>query len=314
MKNARKYAIATLTGLVLSGTVVFSIAHAQDPTPGQQPQGGQGGGRRGGFGGGGPGGPGGGFNSRITTGKITAGDAAANAITITSQVGAVQVIKLTADTAIVTQETISIKDLKVGDEVQVQGVPTGISATTITAGAPPSFLPIGRGRPLPGAVRVNGAPGAAGAQQVDANGNPVPAAPTGNAMANGKVVSTSPLTISVGENMDVVLKLGHDAKITRFSKLPFSNLKVGDNIMATGALGQDGTFAATGIGVNITLGVSGGFGPGGGGFGPGGGGFGPGGGGGFGGGRRGGGGFGGGAAGGQQGGVGPGGGAAGGNN
>jgi len=184
-------------------------------------------------------------------GKISTIDAAAGTITLTSRIGSIQVIKGTADTTIESQVTITVSELKVGDEVQVQGIPTGISADTITAGSPPAFMMGGRGRRSPGGFVP--APGRAG--PLDANGNPVPQGPPpANAVANGKVVSTTPLTISVAENMDVVLRLARDGKISRYAPIPFSKLKIGDAIMAMGTIGQDGSFTATSIGVNMSQG------------------------------------------------------------
>jgi len=279
---------ATSAGIALAFVTLISGApsHAQNPGQGQQ-GGGQGGGfggqgigQGGGFGGGGGrrGGQGGGFGGRFATGTITGGDAATGTITISTGGGAAQTIKVTNDTTIDTQQTISIKDLKVGDELQVAGIPNGITATTISAGTPPSFMGGGRGA-RGGGRGAGGQPGQPGAQ-VDANGNPVvPVLPPPVSNVRGKVVAVSPLTINVSENVDIILKLGHDAKVTRYVRLPISSLKVGDTIIASGATAQDGTFLATGVGVNISMGGPGGFGgfgggPGGGGFGggPGGGG------------------------------------------
>jgi len=298
-----RFAIYAGTGLALSAIVFAGVNRAQGQ---QQGGGGQGGGGFGGGQGGGVGGLGGGQGAgfggggfgagqggapgrrflppggmRFMQGTVASGDAAAGTITVTSAAGTMQVIRVSQDTTIQAQENISIKDLKIGDEVQVQGIPTGISASSITAGSPPAFLTGGRGRMagrqggfggpgLPGGAAVGG--GGQGAP-LDANGNPVvlQGPPPANAMANGKVVSTSPLTISVGENMDIVLKLGHDGKLTRYSAIPFANLKVGDKIVATGSMGQDGTYSASSIGVNITIGVGGGGFGAGGGFGGGGG-------------------------------------------
>lgn len=293
-------------GLAL-GCILFtsgSLCHAQDPTQGQQ-QGQLGGG--GGFGGGGrrgggQGGPGGGFGSRFAMGKVTGGDSAAGTVTLATQQGTTLTVKVTTDTTIDTQQTIAISDLKVGDQVQVQGIPSAITANQITAGTPPAFMG-GRG----GGRRQPGANGAQpGGQQVDANGNPIqaPSLPPPITTTRGRVISTKPsLVINVSEDVDIVLKLGRDAKITRYVRVPFNNIKAGDTIIATGATADDGTFLATGLGLNMQIGGPGA--PGGFGFGGGpGGGFGPGGGGGFGGGggRRGGGGggFGGGGVGGGQ--------------
>src|SRR5205807_1267461 len=84
--------------------------------------------------------------------------------------------------------------------------------------------------------------------------------------------------ISLGSDVSVTLKMASNAKVTKISVVTLNSLKVGDRIMASGQTGDDGTFVANTIGVNMDMGMGmgggGGFGrPGGpGGFGgPGGG-------------------------------------------
>ena len=268
-------------------TLSIIAAHAQDPNGGGQAgQGQQQGGRGGGFGGGRRGGQGGPGGMPFAAGTITGGDANNGTITINSQFGGgSQTIKVSENTEFDTQETISVKDLKVGDSVVVQGLPATITASTITAGDPPAFMG-GRRGGQPG-----GQPGGFNGGQPNGQ-NPQGGQPgqqqqpiQANANAVGKISSTNPLTVRVSDTVEVVLKLAKDAKITRYKKVPFSSLKVGDVIFAQGQTGQDGTFNATGVGVNMQMGGGGrGFGGFGGGFGGPGGGFGGPGGGGFGGG------------------------------
>lgn len=264
MKSAAKFGmVSALTGIVLCGTLIASVARAQDPaaTPGQGVGGRQG--RGGGQGRGGFGGFGGG---NMAMGTITGGDVNAGLITINSQFGgAVTTIHVNPNTQIVSQVTISVSDLKVNDQVQVQGVPSGITASSIAAGEMPAFLQNGgrqRGA-QPGAA--NGQPNAGG-QVGNANATPQPQA---FATATGKVVSKSPLTISLGNDITITLKLAQNAKITKLMPVTISSLKVGDTVMATGQTQADGSFAATGVGVNLAT-RGGGFGGRGAGFGPGG--------------------------------------------
>ncbi len=106
-------------------------------------------------GGSGNSGPGGGFggsgaaggrspdaNSRVrpsgrppfTFGTVSAVDANAGTITVTSPSGGSggsnsQVIKVSAGAQFVTQSEVAAADLKVGDQVQVRGLPTGITVS-----------------------------------------------------------------------------------------------------------------------------------------------------------------------------------------
>lgn len=280
--NTRKIVVATIMGLALSSALFTGKTHAQDsgqqppPAPGQFP-GGRGGrgGRGGGFGG---------FAGQMpfTSGTIISGDASAGTITITSRFGGGnQVIHVGQDTKIYTQTTIKASDLKVGDKLQVQGVPTGITASTIQAGEMPDFLGGGmRGRGNRGGQQGGGgglaggagAPGAGGGQTANPNGQDPNAPPptSGNATATGTVVGLNPLIISLSDEVTVVLKLKADAKLTRIAEMPYSKLKPGDQLIASGQSNQDGSFNATGIGINMTAAGGRGFGaPG---FGPGGGG------------------------------------------
>jgi hypothetical protein len=208
-------------------------------------------------------------------GSITGGDTNAGIIQVNSQFGGQQTIRVNANTQFIAQKTVLSGELKVDDQVQVQGVPTAITASSITAGQLPEGFrmggPGGFGGPVgPGGPGGFGQRGGQGAQGNRANQQAM-------ASATGKVTSTSPLTISVGDGVSIVLKLASDAKITKYVKTNISGLKVGDQIMAMGQPGADGSFSATNVGVNFQggMGFGGGFGPGG--FGPGGpGGFGPG--------------------------------------
>jgi hypothetical protein len=263
---------------------------AQPGQPGQP--GGRQGGRQGGFGN---------FATRMpfATGQVTGGDPATNTIIISSQFGGSQTVHVGADTKIVALVQIDASKLKVGDTIQVQGVPKEITASSITAGDVPDFLTAGLrgGRGGNGAAGANGnspgtvaATGAAGGQN-NAAQPARPQQPPAFASATGKVTSLEPMTISLSDEVSIVLKLGPNAKIMKLMPATINNIKLGDTIFASGTAGQDGTFTATGLGVNVNgiggmMGGRGGFGggpggiggPGGGGFGgpggPGGGGFG----------------------------------------
>ena len=195
-------------------------------------------------------------------GTVTGGDANMRTLTIQSQFGGAQTIQVGTTTQMVTQQTVNLADLKIDDQVQVQGVPTGITASTITAGQMPSFMQGGQGRGggFPGGPPGGGNNGNAGGQAANAR--------TASASASGRVTSTSPLSISLGDGVSLTVKAGAKARVSRITPLTFNSLKVGDRVMAAGQADSNGVFAATGIGVNMTMG--GGMGPGGPGGGPGG--------------------------------------------
>ena len=208
-------------------------------------------------------------------------DTTAGTITLTPQNGGDgQVIKVGPDAQIMTQQTVSVSDLKVGDQVAVQGVPTGITASQITAGRRRRGCPA-RAAASAGRARRNGGGGMRAAAALRDQG-------FASATGTIKTLPTAKdphLSITMGPDVQVFLKIADGAKITKYATVALSGIKAGDQIVARGATGDDGTLTASTVGVNLAMG-GGGFG--GGGFGGGGfgqGGFGQGG---FGGGGRGG--------------------------
>jgi len=74
------------------------------------------------------------------------------------------------------------------------------------------------------------------------------------------------MTISLGQGISVTLTLASTAKVTKFTPVLLSSIKVGDKIVSTGQNNDDGMFAATTVGVNIdmaAMGMGGRGGPGG---------------------------------------------------
>ncbi len=211
-------------------------------------------GPQGGFGGPGGGGPGG-FNRRppFAYGTVTAVDTGAGTITIAGRGGGPdQTIQTQGTTQIVSQVTAAVSDLKKGDTIQVQGVPTGITASSVTIGQSPLSGLGGPGGPPPPPGGGNG------------GGNGSAAAPA-TAYATGTVTGTSPLTISLSSTASLTLKMDPNAKVTKFTPATLSTIKVGDRVLAAGTANDDGSFAATTVALNMDTSALGGFGRGGGG-------------------------------------------------
>ena len=268
MQNMRKRLLfSTLAGLTLCVTMTARMTSAQGPGgQGQRGQGGGQGNQRQNFQG--QGGRGGG-QMAFAMGTITSGDANARTITIQSQFGGnAQTIQLGTTTQLVTQTSVTVADLKVNDQVQVQGMPTGITASSLTVGQMPTFLQ-GGGRGGPGGGQ-GGNGGQNGAQNANGTAQELTAR-TASASATGRVVSLNPLTLAINNDVTITIKMASNARVTKITPLTFSGLKVGDRVMASGQAATDGSFTATGVAINMTMG-----GPGGGQGGPGGG-FGPGG-------------------------------------
>jgi hypothetical protein len=232
--------VSTLSGLMLCGLLAARMTSAQGP--GGPPPDGPGGP---------PGGPGGvGRFMPFAAGTISAIDPNTGKIALQTQFGGnARTIQVTNNTQFVTQMNITAADLQVNDQVQVQGVPTGITASSLTAGQMPDFLP-GGGRFRPGGPPNIGNPGGSGAGAAPAF-----------ASATGRVTATNPLTISLSNNVSLTVKLAPNARVSKIAPMAFNNLKIGDRVIASGQAGNDGSFMATGVAVNMEM--AGPFGPGG---------------------------------------------------
>ena len=74
-----------------------------------------------------------------------------------------------------------------------------------------------------------------------------------SATATGTVTSLSPLTISIGNDVTISLKLAANMKVSKVVPFAFSKVKVGDRLIATGQAGSDGMFVATTVGINMEI-------------------------------------------------------------
>ena len=262
------------SAIVLLGAAALIAVPALAPhASAQGPQGGfDGGGPQGGFGGGpnngpdpfgGGGGRQGGMGRRppFASGTVTAVDVQAGTITVSSVFGDPQVIQTQGTTTIVSQTAASVSDLKKGDTIEVRGVPTGLTASSLTIGKSPLGGP--GGPPPPGGFGGPPPPGGFGGPPPPGGGFGGPPAPA-MAYAKGTVTSTSPLTISLSSSALLTLKMDPSAKVTKYTTVALSSIKVGDRVVGIGTANDDGSFAAATIAVNMDMGRGGGGGFGGG--------------------------------------------------
>ncbi|MBV9849356.1 MAG: hypothetical protein JO250_06690 [Armatimonadetes bacterium] len=176
----------------------------------------------------------------VAFGTVSAVDAGAATLTLTTPDGGSQKVSVASDAQIVTQKTIGVADLQVGDQVQVRGVPTGITASAITDGQPPKMgPPPGFGPGGPGRMPPPGGPGGR---------------PGTFAVATGKVTAASPLTITISDGVTLTVQTATDAKITEFTPLKLGDVKVGDRVAASGQTDASGALTATQVGVNLAPG------------------------------------------------------------
>ncbi len=238
---------AVAVGMLVVGLIAARLfwlapsAHAQGgpPPTGQGPFGGP------------PQGPGGFMgNAPFVMGTVAEVGQTQKMIAVTVPFGGDErIIKVTDKTKMVTQRDAKVSELKVGDQVQVGGVPTGIRANSLTIGEAPDFF----SGMMPG--RRGGANNRAG----QAGRSP---ARMSFASASGKVTSASPLTIALDGNVSVTIKMASDARVQKIAPIALTAIKEGDRIMAVGETDSEGVLSATSIGINMGMGggMFGGFG------------------------------------------------------
>ncbi len=188
----------------------------------------------------------------FANGTVTAVDAAAGTVTLAPMFngGTPQTVRVTGETKITATREGTVGDLKVGDTIQVRGVPTGITASQITAGDSADMGGGGMGM-MPGMMPMGPRPGA---------GQPG-GAQAASAQATGTITGLSPLTVSVADGVLVTLKVGPTVKVSRNVSEKLGDLKAGDRVMANGKAGDDGVLAATRIRINADYGMGFGMGP-----------------------------------------------------
>jgi hypothetical protein len=157
-----------------------------------------------------------------------------------------QMIRVSDTTKIVTQKEAKVAELKPGDQVQVQGMPSGITANSLTIGEAPDFM----------RMFVPGGRGGGGARGQGGPGQPPPAF----ASASGKVKAVSPLTVAVNDTVTVVIKVAPDARVQKITPIALGAIKENDRIMAAGQQDNEGVLNATLVAVNFGGGMFGGFG------------------------------------------------------
>lgn len=232
-----------LFALLAASLLTAGAAHAQFgggmPPPGGGP-----------VGGGMPGTGGSPFSTArmpFALGTISAVNAGTGTIMVRSQFGGdLRAVKITSATDITARVEAKVSDLKVGDTVQVRGVPTSLTASQISAGDAPASDPM-MGASMMGGGSMGGGTFGMGRP----NGVSGPSGPgAAYAQASGKITALSPLTIALPGGVSVTLTAAPGAKISRTISEKIGGLKVGDAIMASGQPADDGSLAATRLRVN----------------------------------------------------------------
>lgn len=207
-------------------------------------------------------------------GTVQSVDTTNRTITLTDSSGDTETLSVPAGTKIVGTRTISASDLKVGDQIQVRGVPQVISADSIMSGdlssmpsGGPAFGAMGGG-PGPAFARGGGQAsnesGSSGEQSGRQGYGPQPMAARfmsgssggsagGTASERGTIASVSPLTISLSGGQTVTVKTSSNTKLRTVGSEDLSDIQKGDQINAQVNRESDGTITAVQVNVNMPM-------------------------------------------------------------
>lgn len=172
-------------------------------------------------------------------GNVLKADPTRNEILITgrSRNDAPQKVVVTEKTTLVRQVKGSAADLKVGDTIEITGIPLQIDARTIRVGEitrKPEFVP---SKPLP--------PGAA--ERADRTSR----LPLTRPRMLGRVLKTSPLVVQLAEGINAEIKVGAETTIIKVATIPFGSVKPGDPVFALGSRDQNGALVARRVQVGL---------------------------------------------------------------
>lgn len=136
---------------------------------------------------------------------------------------------------IVRQLRGTAADLKVGEIIEVVGVPLEIDARNIR---------VGEVRPS-GAIHRDPTPARPGAPR------PERKLPVVQPQLLGKVVRLNPLTVEFGGGVTATVRVGDNTAITRIMAIPLNSLKPGEPVLAMGSRDASGTLVARRIQVGF---------------------------------------------------------------
>ncbi|MGO8673106.1 MAG: hypothetical protein ACLQVD_17325 [Capsulimonadaceae bacterium] len=173
-------------------------------------------------------------------GTVKSVDVVGNTIVLTTPRGDTTTINVTPTTRIQGRTAIKVGDLKTGETIMVNGVPTGITANTITLNDAYS---------TPAAPR----PAVAGSS-TGATPTPAPVANTAPPIANasGTVTSLKPLTISLNDSSSLVIKLSDTVQVQHIGLETIKDIAVNDWLTVNGRPTGNGSLDAGNINVNMS--------------------------------------------------------------
>lgn len=140
-----------------------------------------------------------------------------------------QKIVVTEKTTLIKQVKGSAADLKVGDTIEISGVPLQIDARTIRVGEITRKPEVRPAKPSPAAAQRPDRPARL---------------PKSRSRLLGRVLKTSPLIVQLSEGINAEIKVSGETSIIRVATVPFSSIKPGDPVFALGSRDQNGALVA----------------------------------------------------------------------
>lgn len=169
-------------------------------------------------------------------GSVLKTDPSRNEVTISgrSRNDRPQKVVLSEKTTLVKQVNGNAADLKVGDTIEITGIPLQIDARTIRVGEPARQPEVRADRP---------------------RATPAPERPSRLPAARprvlGRILRVSPLTVQLSEGINADIKVGGETQIVRITTVPFSSIKVGEPLFAVGSRDQNGNLLARRVQVGL---------------------------------------------------------------
>jgi len=190
----------------------------------------------------------------------------------TIPMGTNRIVLVTDQTKLTKLEDAPLDALKVGDEVTVSGVPLQLHASALRIGRPVGLADLMMGSRGPGpTASPPGAPPVPASAPKDAalekSEAPAPGVAlerkgvsveprryaTPRAEVTGVVVSTSPLTLKISDELSVTVSAAPDAKLRRPVPATKDDLAAGTPLVAFGTLDADNYLQATEVRLGETL-------------------------------------------------------------
>jgi len=163
------------------------------------------------------------FGGNTVLGMVTGGDRTRGVISVQRADGEEVWVALTEETRMTREVEVAPADLQLGQSILITGQPTSIIAQEIRLN--PEMGVTSRQEPGAGAGRARGMRAGAGSR---------------GASVVGEITNLEPLTVTTPDATAVTATLAPDVKIVMSASASINDVEVGEQITASGQVGDDG--------------------------------------------------------------------------